>query len=170
MPASEQDIKYTHDPPPCWVVHGVDLRRVARLQRGMFWCLLAIAAIVAVVPLAANQAVFGYALGAAWLAFLFAPIVLGGELLGVLNTRVAWMVFAALLFMVPGMNLIVMLYLYFRAKSELERVGLRPGLLGISDARLREHFAVPRCESCGYNLTGNVSGVCAECGSPIAVV
>jgi len=23
-----------------------------------------------------------------------------------------------------------------------------------------------RCESCGYNLTGNVSGVCPECGTP----
>ncbi len=25
----------------------------------------------------------------------------------------------------------------------------------------------PRCEACGYNLTGNVSGVCPECGSAI---
>jgi len=26
----------------------------------------------------------------------------------------------------------------------------------------------PRCRSCGYNLTGNVSGRCPECGQPIA--
>jgi predicted RNA-binding Zn-ribbon protein involved in translation (DUF1610 family) len=26
----------------------------------------------------------------------------------------------------------------------------------------------PRCAKCGYNLTGNVSGVCPECGTPIA--
>ncbi len=25
----------------------------------------------------------------------------------------------------------------------------------------------PRCENCGYNLTGNVSGVCPECGRPL---
>ena len=23
------------------------------------------------------------------------------------------------------------------------------------------------CQNCGYNLTGNVSGVCPECGTPI---
>ncbi|GMU21388.1 MAG: hypothetical protein AMXMBFR13_14810 [Phycisphaerae bacterium] len=23
------------------------------------------------------------------------------------------------------------------------------------------------CDTCGYNLTGNVSGVCPECGSPV---
>jgi hypothetical protein len=25
------------------------------------------------------------------------------------------------------------------------------------------------CQTCGYNLTGNVSGVCPECGKPIAL-
>jgi hypothetical protein len=25
----------------------------------------------------------------------------------------------------------------------------------------------PACDSCGYNLTGNVSGVCPECGTPV---
>ena len=25
----------------------------------------------------------------------------------------------------------------------------------------------PECGNCGYNLTGNVSGVCPECGTPI---
>ena len=25
----------------------------------------------------------------------------------------------------------------------------------------------PRCTSCGYNLTGNVTGICSECGEPI---
>jgi len=25
----------------------------------------------------------------------------------------------------------------------------------------------PTCEKCGYNLTGNVSGICPECGRPI---
>ena len=29
---------------------------------------------------------------------------------------------------------------------------------------------VPHCARCGYNLTGNVSGVCPECGTPVALV
>lgn len=27
----------------------------------------------------------------------------------------------------------------------------------------------PTCAQCGYNLTGNVSGICPECGTPIVV-
>ena len=27
----------------------------------------------------------------------------------------------------------------------------------------------PACNTCGYNLTGNVSGICPECGSPAPV-
>lgn len=29
------------------------------------------------------------------------------------------------------------------------------------------HRQLNHCRSCGYNLTGNVSGVCPECGTPI---
>jgi hypothetical protein len=29
---------------------------------------------------------------------------------------------------------------------------------------------VPHCTRCGYNLTGNVSGVCPECGTPVTLV
>jgi hypothetical protein len=31
----------------------------------------------------------------------------------------------------------------------------------------RRVFPEHCCPSCGYNLTGNVSGVCPECGTPI---
>jgi len=33
---------------------------------------------------------------------------------------------------------------------------------------LRDRRRIPpgHCQTCGYNLTGNVSGVCPECGSP----
>ena len=32
----------------------------------------------------------------------------------------------------------------------------------------RPRFPIGQCQSCGYNLTGNVSGVCSECGTPTA--
>jgi predicted amidophosphoribosyltransferase len=32
--------------------------------------------------------------------------------------------------------------------------------------RDRRHIPPGHCQSCGYNLTGNVSGICPECGKP----
>ena len=40
----------------------------------------------------------------------------------------------------------------------------------LSDGRLREpkpKHVLGRCLDCGYNLTGNVSGICPECGTPV---
>lgn len=34
--------------------------------------------------------------------------------------------------------------------------------------RVLSSLVMPICRRCGYNLTGNVSGVCPECGSPVA--
>lgn len=33
--------------------------------------------------------------------------------------------------------------------------------------RLRERLRNGHCVSCGYDLTGNISGVCPECGEPV---
>lgn len=35
-------------------------------------------------------------------------------------------------------------------------------------ARRKRLDPTPRCKACGYNLTGNVSGICPECGTHIA--
>ena len=44
------------------------------------------------------------------------------------------------------------------------------GLRVLSDGRLREprpKHPLGHCLDCGYNLTGNVSGICPECGTPV---
>jgi hypothetical protein len=33
--------------------------------------------------------------------------------------------------------------------------------------RDRHRIPVGHCRNCGYDLTGNVSGVCPECGTPV---
>jgi len=33
--------------------------------------------------------------------------------------------------------------------------------------RLCEAYPPGRCQTCGYDLTGNVSGRCPECGAPV---
>ena len=37
-------------------------------------------------------------------------------------------------------------------------------------ASLKDRFTLPLCAECNYNLTGNLSGVCPECGTVIGVV
>jgi hypothetical protein len=34
--------------------------------------------------------------------------------------------------------------------------------------RRERRIAAGRCVACGYNLTGNISGVCPECGTAVA--
>ncbi len=40
-------------------------------------------------------------------------------------------------------------------------------LAGRSDRRYMSRYASGLCVNCGYNLTGNTSGVCPECGTPV---
>ena len=42
-------------------------------------------------------------------------------------------------------------------------VGLPTVFLWLKDRRISPYH----CQRCGYNLTGNVSGICPECGKPI---
>ncbi len=45
------------------------------------------------------------------------------------------------------------------------------GLLCRAMPALRDYLTIeipnPFCKHCGYNLTGNVSGICPECGKPV---
>jgi hypothetical protein len=45
---------------------------------------------------------------------------------------------------------------------------LSPLCWGIRRIRMRSHIAKGLCPACHYNLTGNTSGVCPECGRAIA--
>jgi hypothetical protein len=46
-------------------------------------------------------------------------------------------------------------------------LGIGPLVIGCSALLRGRHgkgSIEPRCEGCGYNLTGNLSGICPECG------
>jgi len=40
--------------------------------------------------------------------------------------------------------------------------------LAVNGLVRRQPLAAGHCQTCGYNLTGNVSGVCPECGETMA--
>lgn len=46
-------------------------------------------------------------------------------------------------------------------------LAIYPGIVFVrGPVRRRRRRAGGRCVACGYNLTGNVSGICPECGTP----
>jgi len=45
--------------------------------------------------------------------------------------------------------------------------GAYPVIVAIRYVRSRRRRPPEACKRCGYNLTGNVSGICPECGTPI---
>ncbi len=73
----------------------------------------------------------------------------------------------------PGFNLAVVYLVDYAALRTLRRAGLEIGFLGMRASDARKALLANDCINCGYNLTGNVSGVCPECGEnvipPIAI-
>jgi uncharacterized paraquat-inducible protein A len=66
---------------------------------------------------------------------------------------------------VPGLILILVLLLFVLWLAALVRAGLS------ARRGFRQYRGVLRqdrglCAACGYDLTGNTSGVCPECGTP----
>jgi hypothetical protein len=57
-------------------------------------------------------------------------------------------------------------YIVFPISRLVVCVAVLP-LLWTYKRMLRPHRVPGSCPICGYNLTGNVSGVCSECGKPI---
>jgi hypothetical protein len=66
--------------------------------------------------------------------------------------------------LIPGVNFFVLLAVISSAQSTLKRAGLRIGFLGVSQDQVERLLNPNLCGGCGYILTGNVTGICPECG------
>ena len=49
----------------------------------------------------------------------------------------------------------------------LQRAGLHVGFMGVNQDDIERVLNPRLCTICGYDLTGNVTGICPECGRPI---
>ncbi len=74
---------------------------------------------------------------------------------------------SACLMPLPAVNLVVMAFASSQAASVLSKAGLRVGIFGVSDREVMAKRNLNLCRQCGYDLTGNVSGRCPECGTMI---
>jgi hypothetical protein len=101
-------------------------------------------------------------------ALLISVLVSVLRLLAALGVHVIWRIFCGVLLIAPCINLLLLLVINGRATRALKDAGLRVGLMGVRDDELLRKLSVHLCRQCGYDLTGNVTGVCPECGTAIS--
>jgi hypothetical protein len=70
----------------------------------------------------------------------------------------------ALFMFVPGLNVLAILFMSSAINKTLRNAGVRVGLFGANQSDLELALDPALCRGCSYNLTGNVSGKCPECG------
>jgi len=96
-----------------------------------------------------------------------AGLVAVWQLMSALRWSIVGRLVCMILLFVPVANLGVLVALSESANRAFRRVGIRVGFMGVADEVVRRRLLTNLCIECGYDLTGNVSGICPECGSPI---
>jgi hypothetical protein len=157
---------------PGWVVKGVDLRTVARRQRLLLWFVLA-AIVAQFLPLLLmNAGVPMVATVSVSLLFYMVGIlivILTVHMLAALRTHIVVRILLLILLLAPCVNVLILMICNQMATRALRRAGLKVGFMGVSDEQVERVLGLYRCRKCTYSLIGNTSGVCPECGTPVAV-
>lgn len=152
------------------MVHGRDMRLVARRQRWLLWLVLAAVSTNLFTILAPAWAMSPF-VGAVVLVAVFGLVVLLVVgvilLLSALRAHIAVIIVGALLSFAPCINLLVLMAVNMSATRVLRKAGLKVGFMGVPDAEVVRRLSPNLCRQCGYDLTGNVSGRCPECGTMI---
>ena len=146
----------------------LDIRKLARRQRWMIWLiLLAIVWQLLGAFLFWHRAVGHVSFLAIHLA-AYLPLVVGLVLLLTAQGKhILMIIIGGLLMFSPCASLLLLLLVNMSVTNTLRNAGLRIGLLGVKKEDMERLLNFELCFGCGYNLTGNVSGRCPECGRPI---
>ena len=79
-------------------------------------------------------------------------------------------VLCAVVMIAPCGNFLLLILINQSVIRTLRRAGLHVGFMGVKDEEVERVLDPALCRGCGYNLTGNVSGVCPECGILVPIV
>lgn len=150
------------------MARNTNLRELARRQR---WLIVIIAVgicvqILGLVPWGsyANYAhvVLTVILVLLWLVSIIVVVLaLNAEGTNPITTTLC-----AFLMLAPCINLFLLFMINLSFSRTLRRSGLKVGFLGISEERIEKALNPSLCSTCAYDLTGNISGICPECGRP----
>jgi hypothetical protein len=154
-------------------VDGIDIRLVAKRQRWLLWMILALLALQFLPFALMHLQSGGFGSVAEVLLPILSLIILVFVLIGVIRMLAAMrrhivvIVLYAIFMCAPCFNLLVLLLVNSQATRTLRRAGLRVGFMGVKDQDVVRLLSPNLCRQCAYDLTGNVSGRCPECGTPI---
>jgi predicted RNA-binding Zn-ribbon protein involved in translation (DUF1610 family) len=161
-------------PPRAFDPHtGVNLLVVAKRQRLLIWYVLALL-IIQILPAFTTNLPSSPLLDVGIVLFVWGMLIL--IVIGVvrlhraMGTSVLMCVIGALMMLIPIVSLIFLLIANRRATRLLRNAGLKVGLMGVQDKDALRRLSLHLCRTCGYDLTGNVSGRCPECGTEIVIV
>ena len=147
-----------------------DLRKLARRQRWIIWLFLGVFVLQCVPPFLIFQGgnIPGYFLligllhVGLWIALLAGAVLL----LTAQGSHPVIVVLVGLLMILPPLNFLILLLVNQSVTRTFGRAGVRVGLMGVNAEDLERALNPWSCKGCGYDLTGNISGVCPECGRP----
>jgi hypothetical protein len=147
------------------------LRLVAKRQRRLLWVILALLVLQFAPFMVMRSGQIGSVATASLailsLVILIVALIYFVRLLAALQEPTVGIAFLVVLMCAPCINIMVVLLVNSMATRALRSVGLKVGFLGVKDEDVVRMLSPDLCRQCAYDLTGNISGRCPECGALI---
>ncbi|MCB9849617.1 MAG: hypothetical protein H6817_02815 [Phycisphaerales bacterium] len=152
----------------------MDLLRIAKRQRLLLWCILIQVLSLCVMPY--GLGVYAPMKSGIGVAIAFQSLRFGIQicvaivvvmLMAALKRNIIWRILYIFLVLVPFLNLLLLVTINAQATCALRDAGIRVGFMGADLEVVRRRMYAHLCNQCGYDLTGNQSGICPECGTAI---
>ncbi len=150
-----------------------DLRKLAKRQRWIIWLVLLSITTQFIPFLNFSNSDIGmilFVVASLTQYAIYILMIVGVVLLLVARgTHVLLIILIGILMIAPCVNILILLLVNMRVTRTLKQAGIRVGFMGVKDEDVERIINPDLCTHCGYNLTGNISGVCSECGEVIII-
>jgi hypothetical protein len=146
-----------------------DLRKLARRQRWLIWlvALSLLSPVLLRLPLGQYRNIIAVVVVIVQLLITLLLIVGVVFVLISQGNHPAIIVLTGVLMFAPCASLLLLVLVNSSVTRTLRRAGLRVGFWGVKDEDVERVLNPLLCRNCGYDLTGNVSGICPECGNAV---